>query len=69
MCYCVKFAVVGAASYFVSVGVAGEARVTVVMDVVLPANEKITGRPKGDTVKRLKAKKPTVKPKTAAAML
>ncbi|MFH1991188.1 MAG: hypothetical protein ABIK98_02115 [Pseudomonadota bacterium] len=52
-----------------SVGVAGEGKLIVVMSVVLPANTKITAKPKGDIAKLLKEKKPIAKPKTVGGMV
>jgi hypothetical protein len=38
------------------------------MNAVLPENAKITVKPRGDTAKLLKGKRPTVKLRTAADM-
>ena len=48
------------------VGVAGGDKPIVVMNAVLPEHKKITAKPKGDTARLPKEKKPTVKLKTAA---
>jgi hypothetical protein len=51
------------------VGVAGGDRPIVVMNAVSPEHKKITVKPKGDTARLPKEKKPTVKLKTAADMV
>ena len=51
------------------VGVAGGDKPIVVMNAVSQKNAKITVKPKGDTVRLPKEKKPTVKLKTAAGMV
>lgn len=48
------------------VGIAGGGRPTAVMNAVLLKDAKITVKPRGDTKKPSKVKKPTVKLKTAA---
>jgi len=63
-----SFVVVGAATISAYAGSAGGARRIAVMNVVLPQIAKITGRPRGDTAKPPKAKRPTVKPRTAVGI-
>jgi len=52
----------------VFVGVAGGGRPIVVMNAVLPKSAKITVKPRGNTARLLKAKRPTVKPRTAVGI-
>jgi len=51
------------------VGIAGGDRPIAVMNAVSPEHKKITVKPKGDTARLPKGKKPTVKLKTAAGMV
>jgi len=60
--------VVGVILFFISVGPAGEGSVTAVIIADWQHNERAIVRPRGDIARLLKAKKPTVKPKTAAGM-
>lgn len=66
-CYA-RFVVVGVAWFSVFVGVVGEDRATAVMNAVLLESAMHTDRPKDDTVKPPKGKRPTVKLKIAAGM-
>jgi hypothetical protein len=64
----VRFVVVGVTSFSTFAGVVGGGRPIVVMNAVLQEDGKDIGKPRGDTARVSKGKKPTVKPKTAAGM-
>jgi hypothetical protein len=65
-CYHFNSNVDGAMSCFAFVGVAFGARLTVLLNVGSPANEKIIAKPKENIGRPKKAKKTTVRPKTVA---
>ena len=64
----VKFTVVGVILFSICVGLAGGDSVTVVIIAGWPRNDRVIVRPKDDIGRPPKAKKLTVKPKTAADM-
>jgi hypothetical protein len=64
----VKFTVVGVILFFICVDLAGEDSVTAVIIADWPRNERAIVRPKDDIGRPPKAKKLTVKPKTAVDM-
>jgi hypothetical protein len=65
-CYCAQSDAGGVIWFFVSVGVAGEVRLTVATNAASQGGAKIIARPKENIVRPRRVKRPTVKLKTAA---